>query len=228
MKENKTSIEARKLAKIWHSVKTSGMPYSKKSFSKKGGATGERLWEVLVETSRYNDQIKEDEPLFVKNGQSFKPNIPFNWGEDDYAKIIDNYVFTKAYKMGISIIKKRGRIPGVSPRKKEVTPACFAEDIFNVTESDLTPAEIEETEGYVLNPETGIYEEPIIPEDSLDNYDPITGEWKSLPGEDDVTLIGGEKHLEDSISKVMTDLGPIMERALKVGLIISVQPVIKQ
>ena len=124
--------------------------------------------------------------------------------------------------------KERGRIPGVSPRKKEVTPACFAEDIFNMTESDLTPAEIEETEGYVLNPETGIYEEPIIPEDSLDNYDPVTGEWKSLPGEDDVTLIGGEKYLEDSISKVMTDLGPIMERALKVGLIISVQPVIKQ
>lgn len=115
--------------------------------------------------------------------------------------------------------KERGRIPGVSPRKKETTPACFSEDIFNVTESDLTPAEIEETEGYVLNPETGIWEEPIIPEDSLDNYD--------LEGEDEVVLLGGEEYTEDSISKVMIDLAPIMERALKVGLIISVQPVIK-
>ena len=111
--------------------------------------------------------------------------------------------------------KDRGRIPGVSPRKKEVTPACFAEDIFNVTESDLTPAEIEETEGYVLNPETGVWEEPVIPEDSLE-------------GEDEVVLLGGEECTEDSISKVMIDLAPIMERALKVGLIISVQPVIKQ
>ena len=123
--------------------------------------------------------------------------------------------------------KDRGRIPGVSPRKKETAPACFAEDIFNVTESDLTPAEIEETEGYVLNPETGVWEEPVIPEDSLDNYDPITGEWKTLPGEDDVTLIGGEKYVEDSVSKVLTDLAPIVERGMKVGLIILIQPVIK-
>lgn len=222
MKENKTSIEARKLAKIWHAVKTSGMPYNKKSFSKKGGATGERLWAVLVETNWYNDQTKEDEPLFVKNGQSFKSNIPFNWGEDDYAKIIDNFVFTKAYKMGISIIKKRGRIPGVSPRKKETTPACFAEDIFNVTESDLTPAEIEETEGYVLNPETGVWEEPVIPEDSLDNYDPVTGEWKTIPGEDEVVLLGEKECTEDSVMKLMTDLAPLMLRAKKLGITLSI------
>lgn len=120
--------------------------------------------------------------------------------------------------------KDRGRIPGVSPRKKETTPACFSEDIFNVTEPDLTPAEIEETEGYVLNPETGIWEEPIIPEDSIDNYDPVTGEWKSLPGEDsEVTLLGGQDVDEkDSITQLIMDLAPLMERAKKLGITLSI------
>ena len=120
--------------------------------------------------------------------------------------------------------KDRGRIPGVSPRKKETTPKCFEEDSFNVTEPDLTPAEIEETEGYVLNPETGIWEEPIIPEDSIDNYDPVTGEWKSLPGEDnEVVLLGGQDVDEkDSITQLIMDLAPLMERAKKLGITLSI------
>lgn len=113
--------------------------------------------------------------------------------------------------------KDRGRIPGVSPYRK--SEDCSAAELLEMEEVP---------EGYILNPETGIYEEPIIPEDSIDNYDPETGEWKTLPGEADVTLIGGEKYLEDSISKVLIDLAPIIERGMKVGLIISVQPVIKQ
>lgn len=114
--------------------------------------------------------------------------------------------------------KDRGRIPGVSPYRKSEED-CSASELLEMEEVP---------EGYILNPETGIYEEPIVPEDSLDNYDPETGEWKTLPGEDDVTLIGGENYVEDSVSKVLIDLAPIIERGMKVGLIISVQPVIKQ
>lgn len=117
--------------------------------------------------------------------------------------------------------KERGRIPGVSPRKKEITPKCFEEDIFTVT-PDLTPTEIEETEGYVLNPETGVWEEPVIPEDSLDNYDPVTGEWKTLPGEDsEVKLLGGQDvDKKDSITQLIMDLAPLVERAKNLGITI--------
>lgn len=117
--------------------------------------------------------------------------------------------------------KTRGRIKGVSPRRKETSQLeedCSASELLDMEEVP---------EGYILNQETGIWEEPIIPEDSLDNYDSVTGEWKTLPGEDDVTLIGEENHIEDSVSKVLTDLAPIIERGMKVGLIISVHPVIK-
>ena len=118
MKEN-TSIEARRLAKIWHAVKTSGMSYNKTSFHKKGGATGARLWDVLSETEYYDQKHDCHPKLFIIDNKRMRANIPAKWDEDDYAKVIDDFVFKKAAELGISILKNRGRIKGVSPRKKE-------------------------------------------------------------------------------------------------------------
>lgn len=87
-----------------------------------------------------------------------------------------------------------------------------AKETSSVCTNDLTPLEIEETEGYVLNPETGIWEEPIIPEDSVD-YDPVTEE------DDEVVLLGGQDaDKEDSITQWFIDFAPLAERAKKLGI----------
>lgn len=112
--------------------------------------------------------------------------------------------------------KTRGRVKGISPYRKETSQSeedCSAAELLDMEEVP---------EGYVLNPETGIWEEPIIPEDSLDNYDPITGEWKTIPGEDDVVLLGVKECTEDSVMKLMTDLAPLMVRAKKLGITLSI------
>lgn len=112
--------------------------------------------------------------------------------------------------------KTRGRVKGISPYRKETSQLeedCSAAELLDMEEVP---------EGYVLNPETGIWEEPIIPEDSLD-YDPVTGDWKSLPeGEDEVALLGGKECTEDSIIKLMTDLAPLMLRAKKLGITLTI------
>lgn len=113
--------------------------------------------------------------------------------------------------------KTRGRVKGISPYRKETSQLeedCSAAELLDMEEVP---------EGYVLNPETGIWEEPIIPEDSLDNYDPVTGEWKTLPGgEDEVVLLGGKECTEDSIIKLMTDLAPLMMRAKELGITLTI------
>lgn len=114
--------------------------------------------------------------------------------------------------------KTRGRVKGISPYRKEISQS----------EEDCSAAELlemeEVPEGYVLNPETETWEDPIIPEDSLDNYDPETGEWKSLPGEDnEVVLLGGQDvDKKDSITQLIMDLAPLMERAKKLGITLSI------
>lgn len=112
--------------------------------------------------------------------------------------------------------KTRGRVKGISPYRKETSQSeedCSAAELLDMEEVP---------EGYVLNPETGIWEEPIIPEDSLDNYDPITGEWKALPGEDKDILPEEKECNEDSVVKLMTDLAPFMLRAKKLGITLSI------
>lgn len=112
--------------------------------------------------------------------------------------------------------KTRGRVKGISPYRKETSQSeedCSAAELLDMEEVP---------EGYVLNPETGIWEEPIIPEDSLD-YDPVTGDWKNLPeGEDEVVLLGGKECTEDSVIKLMTDLAPLMMRAKKLGITLTI------
>lgn len=176
MRENKTSIEARRLAKIWHDVKTSGLPYTKTTFTKIGGATGARLWEVLIVTEWYN-QISNCHPkFFVNMNGRMKPNVPAKWDEDDYAKAIDAFVFKKAKELGISILKNRGRIKGVSPQKKEKhvpedlpqTMADIAIDLGEETHVSL----LEDIE--ITNPQ-------IMEDDVLDGYNEVTGEFDKLP-----------------------------------------------
>lgn len=118
MKETTT---ARQLAQIWHKVKCSGSPYSKESFKKVGGATGARLYDVLVETRYYDSAIREYVDTFVKdsNKRSMKSNVPATWDVDAYARFIDDYVLERADEFGIEIIQKRGRKAGISPFKKE-------------------------------------------------------------------------------------------------------------
>ena len=118
MKETTT---ARQLAQIWHKVKCSGSPYSKESFKKVGGATGARLYDVLVETRYYDPAIREYVDTFVQasNKRSMKSNVPATWDVDAYARFIDDYVLERADELGIEIIQKRGRKAGISPFKKE-------------------------------------------------------------------------------------------------------------
>lgn len=177
MKENKTSIEARRLAKIWHAVKTSGMSYSKSSFHKKGGATGARLWEVLSETKYYDQKSKCHPKLFILDNKRMKANIPAKWDEDDYAKIIDDFVFKKAAELGISILKNRGRIKGVSPRKKEKSvpenlPQTMADIVVDFDSEENTSSLLEDVE--IVNPQ-------IMEDDVLDGYNETTGDFDKLP-----------------------------------------------
>lgn len=169
MKEN-TSIEARRLAKIWHAVKTSGMSYNKTSFHKKGGATGARLWDVLSETEYYDQKHDCHPKLFILDNKRMRANIPAKWDEDDYAKIIDDYVFKKAAELGISILKNRGRIKGVSPRKKE-KPQTMEDVVIDLGE-ETHMSLLEDVE--IVNPQ-------IMEDDVLDGYNETTGEFDNLP-----------------------------------------------
>jgi len=176
MKENKTSIEARRLAKIWHAVKTSGMSYSKTSFHKKGGATGARLWDVLSETEYYDQKHDCHPKLFILDNKRMRANIPAKWDEDDYAKIIDDFVFKKAAELGISILKNRGRIKGVSPRKKEKLvpenlPQTMADIVVDFGSEENTSSLLEDVE--IINPQ--------IMEDDVLGYNEVTGEFDNLP-----------------------------------------------
>lgn len=177
MRENKTSIEARRLAKIWHAVKTSGMSYSKSSFHKKGGATGARLWDVLSETEYYDQKHDCHPKLFILDNKRMRANIPAKWDEDDYARIIDDFVFKKAAELGISILKNRGRIKGVSPRKKEKLvpenpPQTMADIVVDFGPEENTSSLLEDIE--IVNPQ-------IMEDDVLDGYNEVTGEFDKLP-----------------------------------------------
>lgn len=176
MKENKTSIEARRLAKIWHAVKTSGMSYSKSSFHKKGGATGARLWDVLSETEYYDQKHDCHPKLFILDNKRMRANIPAKWDEDDYAKIIDDFVFKKATELGISILKNRGRIKGVSPRKKEKLvpenlPQTMADIVVDFGSEENASSLLEDVE--IINPQ--------IMEDDVLGYNEVIGEFDNLP-----------------------------------------------
>lgn len=200
MKENKTSIEARRLAKIWHAVKTSGMSYSKTSFHKKGGATGARLWDVLSETEYYDQKHDCHPKLFILDNKRMRANIPAKWDEDDYAKIIDDFVFKKAAELGISILKNRGRIKGVSPRKKEKLipenlPQTMADIVVDFGSEENTSSLLEDVE--IINPQ--------IMEDNVLEYNEITGEFDKL-------------FEQDSITQLMIDLAPLVERAKNLGI----------
>jgi hypothetical protein len=200
MKENKTSIEARRLAKIWHAVKTSGMSYNKTSFHKKGGATGARLWDVLSETEYYDQKHDCHPKLFILDNKRMRANIPAKWDEDDYAKIIDDYVFKKAAELGISILKNRGRIKGVSPRKKEKPvpenlPQTMADIVVDFGSEENTSSLLEDVE--IINPQ--------IMEDDVLEYNEITGEFDKL-------------FEQDSITQLMIDLAPLVERAKNLGI----------
>ena len=197
MKENKTSIEARRLAKIWHAVKTSGMSYSKTSFHKKGGATGARLWDVLSETEYYDQKHDCHPKLFILDNKRVRANIPAKWDEDDYAKIIDDYVFKKAAELGISILKNRGRIKGVSPRKKEKPvlenlPQTMADIVVEINDVETDNAtDLLDTYGY--NPLTGEFEN--IPEEPV--YPIITASEKDIfkgLSDDDLILELKKRH----------------------------------
>lgn len=201
MKENKTSIEARRLAKIWHAVKTSGMSYSKTSFHKKGGATGARLWDVLSETEYYDQKHDCHPKLFILDNKRMRANIPAKWDEDDYAKVIDDFVFKKAAELGISILKNRGRIKGVSPRKKEKPvlenlPQTMADIVVDFDSEENTSSLLEDVE--IVNPQ-------IMEDDILDGYNETTGEFDKLPE-------------QDSIIQLMIDLAPLVERAKNLGI----------
>lgn len=200
MKENKTSIEARRLAKIWHAVKTSGMSYNKTSFHKKGGATGARLWDVLSETEYYDQKHDCHPKLFILDNKRMRANIPAKWDEDDYAKIIDDFVFKKAAELGISILKNRGRIKGVSPRKKEKLipenlPQTMADIVVDFGSEENTSSLLEDVE--IINPQ--------IMEDNVLEYNEITGEFDKL-------------FEQDSITQLMIDLAPLVERAKNLGI----------
>lgn len=200
MKENKTSIEARRLAKIWHAVKTSGMSYNKTSFHKKGGATGARLWDVLSETEYYDQKHDCHPKLFILDNKRMRANIPAKWDEDDYAKIIDDYVFKKAAELGISILKNRGRIKGVSPRKKEKLvpenlPQTMTDIVVDFGSEENTSSLLEDVE--IINPQ--------IMEDDVLEYNEITGEFDKL-------------FEQDSITQLMIDLAPLVERAKNLGI----------
>ena len=192
MKEN-TSIEARRLAKIWHAVKTSGMSYNKTSFHKKGGATGARLWDVLSETEYYDQKHDCYPKLFILDNKRMRANIPAKWDEDDYAKIIDDYVFKKAAELGISILKNRGRIKGVSPRKKEKSvpenlPQTMADIVIDLGGESSTLLEDME----IVNPQ-------IMEDNILDEYNEVTGEFDKLP---EVYLVSkpSERDIFDGLS----------------------------
>lgn len=200
MKENKTSIEARRLAKIWHAVKTSGMSYSKTSFHKKGGATGARLWDVLSETEYYDQKHDCHPKLFILDNKRMRANIPAKWDEDDYAKIIDDFVFKKAAELGISILKNRGRIKGVSPRKKEKPvpenlPQTMVDIVVDFGSEENASSLLEDVE--IVNPQ--------IMEDDVLEYNEITGEFDKL-------------FEQDSITQLMIDLAPLVERAKNLGI----------
>jgi hypothetical protein len=96
--------------------------------------------------------------------------------------------------------KSRGRIAGVSPRKKIViveeeelekvnAPACFTEDIFHVED---TPQ--------------------ILEDDVLDGYNEVTGEFDNLPE---------EQETKDSREVIVHDLFKLMDRAEALGYNIS-------
>ena len=53
----------------------------------------------------------------------------------------------------------------------------------------ITEEAVEIPEGYVLNPDTGIWEEPLDPMDAY-GYNPVTGEFTTIPEEDEVCIIG--------------------------------------
>lgn len=216
MGKNTTSIEARRLAKIWHDVKTSGKPYSKTTFTKIGGATGARLWEVLLVAEWYN-QISDCHPkFFIKEKGKMKPNIPVIWDEDDYAKAIDDFVFKKASDLGIAILKNRGRIKGVSPRKKVAEPIVEESIPENppqmmadiVIELDESPASIlDDVE--IVDPQI-LEDEVVESEDLLKKYgyNPLTGEYDNIPEEPAYTI---SKPSDKDIYKGLSDDDLILE-----------------
>lgn len=189
----KTSIEARRLAKIWHEVKRQGITFSKTSFYKVGGATGARLWDVLSETEYYDQKHDCHPKLFILDNKRMRANIPAKWDEDDYARIIDDYVFKKAAELGISILKNRGRIKGVSPRKKSLIPENLPQTMADIV-IDLG----EETHVSLLE-DVEIVNPQIMEDDVLDGYNEVTGKFDKLP---EVYLVSkpSERDILDGLS----------------------------
>lgn len=114
---------ARRLAQILHAVKCKGKGYSTQTFHKVGGATGVRLYKVMLETTYYCSRTKKDLPLFSQgsNKKCMSLNVPSHYDVDKLASLIYDWVIPQSEELGIDIIQKRGRKAGISPFRKEQT-----------------------------------------------------------------------------------------------------------
>lgn len=103
--------------------------------------------------------------------------------------------------------KTRGRVKGISPYRKETSQSeedCSAAELLDMEEVP---------EGYVLNPETGIWEEPLDPMDK-NECESLVEESETIPEENDQ---------KDSITKLMIDIASLMERASQLGVTIIIK-----
>lgn len=211
------------LSKLLRKVKTMDLGYSRKAFEEasvfvkvtgesrdKNGNVIERKFEKAPAVRFHNYLLSIGYIEKTKNGKG-RNCIPVEYRKDESDLQME---WLNEVIQCNDPFKTRGRVKGVSPYRKSEED-CSA---FELLEMEEVP------EGYILNPETGIYEEPIIHEDSINNYDPVTGEWKSLPGEDnEVVLLGGQDvDKKDSITQLIMDLAPLMERAKKLGITLSI------
>lgn len=211
------------LSKLLRKVKTMDLGYSRKAFEEasvfvkvtgesrdKNGNVIERKFEKATAVRFHNYLLSIGYIEKTKNGKG-RNCIPVEYRKDESDLQME---WLNEVIQCNDPFKTRGRVKGVSPYRKSEED-CSA---FELLEMEEVP------EGYILNPETGIYEEPIIHEDSINNYDPVTGEWKSLPGEDnEVVLLGGQDvDKKDSITQLIMDLAPLMERAKKLGITLSI------
>ena len=213
------------LSKLLRRVKIMDLGYSRKSFEEasvfvkvtsesrdENGNTIERKFEKAPAARFYKYLLSIGYIEKTKDGKG-RNCIPVEYRKDESDLQMEWLSEVVQYN---DPFKTRGRVKGISPYRKETSQSkedCSAAELLDMEEVP---------EGYVLNPETGIWEEPIIPEDSLD-YDPVTGDWKSLPeGEDEVVLLGGKECTEDSVIKLMTDLAPLMMRAKELGITLTI------
>jgi hypothetical protein len=121
---------ARRLAQILHAVKCKGQGYSTQTFHKVGGATGVRLYKVMLETTYYCSRTKKDLPLFSQgsNKKCMSLNVPSHYDVDNLASLIYYWVIPQSEELGIDIIQKRGRKAGISPFRKETVQTNIIEE----------------------------------------------------------------------------------------------------